>query len=157
MDITLLFVAFLLLFGTTGVFFYTKESREYNNIAPNPEDLLRDGADLSIVEYPNIQRKYVKVFGRKFSSKAVFWSVFKDIHQLKKVGYQLSVSYHYDETEPLPKELFSKLLKEYQEKMYLWEGGNQTTPNPKTRPQAPYDYTEKRLCIDSFKRGYLDR
>lgn len=126
-----------------------KEVRQYEKLVSVPEDLIKDVADLVIIEYPDSEKKIIKLFGFEFLSSAMFWRLLIDARQLKKNGYYFCTSYYYDVNKPATDESFTKVLIGYQEKFSSWQKEHQGRPDPKKRPKAPYMYSEQRLCLIS--------
>lgn len=147
MNISLvLSVVILTVFTSYGWYLFNEERYKYRKLVTTSTDLVKGNANFSIVENPNNQILYIEVFGFKFSSRAVFYALSKDLYHLKKFGYKIDVSYFYDKTEPLPNDIFETKLLEYNEKLISWEKENQGRPDLKKKPHAPYDFLKMTLA-----------
>lgn len=119
---------------------YFKDVRRYRFLVPKPEHLLYESACFAFFEYPNEEKSYVEVFGRRLHEASICNAVMKDMRKLEKMGYTFDLDYRYDSSEPHSQEEFDILLAEYQEKIPEWKKENQGRPLKEKKPKAPYDF-----------------
>lgn len=156
MGIVVLCVSTMLLLITFLPGSQAKEKREYRKLISKPEHLLEKRVNFEITERPNKLEWRATVFGCTFSNGAALNAVFKDVAYLEKSGYTTTCEYYYDTSDPPSQDVFAELLSAYQEKLIVWQKENQGRPDPKMRPQAPYDFSKITFNLSSPSRADLD-